>query len=132
MQRFGKRPFVAFLVIVILTAVGGYSSGWFVPTETTVTEIAPGVWFRKTQWEPKFIGCNQGWIIFDDFVLVIDANFPNQAEEIIPPDPQDGDRRSQSSTCSTLTGTATTPTGIRFSRRSAPQRSRRKTPAKNS
>jgi len=65
-------------------AAGGYSSGWFVPTETTVTEIAPGVWFRKTQWEPTFIGCNQGWIIFDDFVLVIDASFPNQAEEIIP------------------------------------------------
>ena len=33
--------------------------------------------------EPKFIGCNQGWVIFKDFVLVIDANFPNQAEEVI-------------------------------------------------
>jgi len=84
MRRVGKRPLVAVLVIAILTAVAGYSSGWFVPTETTVTEIAPGVWFRKTKWEPTFIGCNQGWIIFDDFVLVIDANFPNQAEEIIP------------------------------------------------
>src|SRR4029077_8528135 len=84
MQRFGKRPFVAVLVLLILTAISGYSSGWFAPTETTVTEISPGVWFRKTKWEPTFIGCNQGWIIFDDFVLVIDANFPNQAEEIIP------------------------------------------------
>src|SRR4029077_3850776 len=84
MQRFGKRPFVAVLVILILTALGGYSSGWFAPTETTVTEISPGVWFRKTKWEPTFIGCNQGWIIFDDFVLVIDANFPTKAEEIIP------------------------------------------------
>ena len=84
MRNSRNRRFVALLTLVIVSAVGGYSSGWFAPTETTVTEIAPGVWFRKTKWEPTFIGCNQGWIIFDDFVLVIDANFPNQAEEIIP------------------------------------------------
>jgi glyoxylase-like metal-dependent hydrolase (beta-lactamase superfamily II) len=35
------------------------------------------------EWEPKFIGCNQGWIVFDDFVLVIEASFPNQAEELV-------------------------------------------------
>jgi glyoxylase-like metal-dependent hydrolase (beta-lactamase superfamily II) len=69
---------------VVILSVAGFAAGWFKPTETTVTEIAPGVWFRKTEWEPAFIGCNQGWVIFDDFVLVIDANFPNQAEEIIP------------------------------------------------
>jgi len=69
---------------VVILSVAGFAAGWFKPTETTVTEIAPGVWFRKTQWEPTFIGCNQGWVIFEDFVLVIDANFPNQAEEIIP------------------------------------------------
>ena len=84
MRKLRHRPGVGLLAILIVVAVGGYSSGWFVPTETTVSEIAPGVWFRKTQWQPNFIGCNQGWIIFDDFVLVIDANFPNQAEEIIP------------------------------------------------
>jgi cyclase len=84
MRKLRNRPGVGLLTILIVIAAGGYSSGWFVPTETTVTEIAPGVWFRKTKWEPTFIGCNQGWIIFDDFVLVIDANFPNQAEEIIP------------------------------------------------
>ncbi|HIA20668.1 MAG TPA: MBL fold metallo-hydrolase, partial [Planctomycetaceae bacterium] len=42
-----------------------------------------GVFFRKTQTEPEFIGCNQGWVVFKDFVLVIDANFPNQASEVI-------------------------------------------------
>ena len=66
MRKFGNRPFVALLTMLIVVAVGGYSAGWFVPPETTVTEIAPGVWFRKTKWEPTFIGCNQGWIIFDD------------------------------------------------------------------
>lgn len=28
--------------------------------------------------------CNNGWIIFDDYVLVIDANFPSGALEILP------------------------------------------------
>lgn len=84
MKRVRNRPLIGLLTLAVMLAVGGYSSGWFVPTETTVTEIAPGVWFRKTRWQPEFIGCNQGWVIFEDFVLVIDANFPNQAEEIIP------------------------------------------------
>ncbi len=28
--------------------------------------------------------CNKGWIIFQDYVLVIDANFTSRANEIIP------------------------------------------------
>ena len=28
--------------------------------------------------------CNNGWVVFEDYVLVIDANFPSGAEEIIP------------------------------------------------
>lgn len=28
--------------------------------------------------------CNNGWVIFDDYVLVIDANFPSGALEILP------------------------------------------------
>ncbi|MFN0051456.1 MAG: MBL fold metallo-hydrolase [Planctomycetales bacterium] len=79
-----KRWGVGVMTLMVIIGVGGFAAGWFKPTETTVTEIAPGVWFRKTQWMPEFIGCNQGWVIFEDFVLVIDANFPNQAEEIIP------------------------------------------------
>ncbi len=78
-----RRLIVAGLTFAIVVGVSGWSSGWFVPTETKVTEIAPGVWFRKTKNEPEFIGCNQGWVIFKDFVLVIDANFPNQAQEVI-------------------------------------------------
>lgn len=53
------------------------------PNETKITELAPGIYFRKAQTEPKFTGCNQGWVVFKDFVLVIDANFPGQAEEVI-------------------------------------------------
>ncbi len=78
-----QRGLILVLTTAVIVGVAGYASGWFVPTETTVTELAPGVWFRKTQTKPEFIGCNQGWVIFKDFVLVIDANFPNQAEIVI-------------------------------------------------
>lgn len=53
------------------------------PEEVKIIELAPGVFFRKAQLEPKFTGCNQGWVIFKDYVLVIDANFPGQAEGVI-------------------------------------------------
>lgn len=78
-----RKLWAACLTLVVAVLVGGFASGWFKPDETTVTEIAPGVFFRKTRWQPNFIGCNQGWVIFEDFVLVLDANFPNQAEEVI-------------------------------------------------
>lgn len=78
-----KRIVTSLLTLAILTGLSGWSLGWFDATETTITELAPGVYFRKTRTKPEFIGCNQGWVIFKDFVLVIDANFPNQAEEVI-------------------------------------------------
>ena len=43
-----------------------------------VTQLAPGVYFREqTQ------GCNNGWVVFKDYVLVIDANFPVHAEKVV-------------------------------------------------
>ena len=78
-----KRLGIGTLSVALLLGLSGWASGWFIPTETTVTELAPGVFFRKTQTKPEFIGCNQGWVVFRDFVLVIDANFPNQADEVI-------------------------------------------------
>src|SRR5262245_41148883 len=68
-------PFVVALVSVAAT-LGA-------PNEVKISELAPGVYFRKAQTEPKFTGCNQGWVVFKDYVLVIDANFPGQAEEVI-------------------------------------------------
>jgi len=81
-MRFRRQFAVALLLPVIAGALAWGRTLW-APTETTVTELAPGVFFRKTQTEPEFIGCNQGWVIFKDYVLVIDANFPNQADEVI-------------------------------------------------
>ena len=68
-----------FAVAMATTCVYGAS-----PDQVKITEIAPGVFFRKAQTSPVFTGCNQGWVVFRDFVLVIDANFPGQAEEVIP------------------------------------------------
>lgn len=78
-----RRFAVSLLSSVVVFGAAGWSQGWFKPTETVVTEVAPGVFFRKVETQPKFIGCNQGWIIFKDFVLVIEASFPNQSEELI-------------------------------------------------
>ncbi|MBH56590.1 MAG: hypothetical protein CMJ82_05345 [Planctomycetaceae bacterium] len=71
------------LVVIALIAAVPSIGNTAVPEETKIYELAPGVYFRKCQTEPEFLGCNQGWVIFKDFVLVIDANFPNQAEEVI-------------------------------------------------
>ena len=82
-MRQRKRLLVAGSTFAFLLVAAGIAAGWFKPTETVVTEVAPGVFFRKAMSEPKFIGCNQGWVIFKDFVLVIDASFPDQADEVI-------------------------------------------------
>lgn len=52
-----------------------------------VREVAPGVFFRYSvisATDPNvFGGCNNTWIIFDDYVAVIDANFPKEAADVI-------------------------------------------------
>jgi len=45
-------------------------------------EVTQGVWFHEGDLVRKG-QCNNGWIIFNDHVLVIDANWPSAAEEIL-------------------------------------------------
>ncbi len=48
-----------------------------------VETLAPEVFFHEG--DLKGHGhCNNGWVIFEDYVLVIDANFPSGAKEILP------------------------------------------------
>ncbi|MDB6031598.1 MAG: fold metallo-hydrolase [Verrucomicrobiales bacterium] len=48
-----------------------------------VTNLAPDIYFHEG--DLKGHGhCNNGWIVFEDYVLVIDGNFPSGAKEIIP------------------------------------------------
>ena len=78
-----RRSLLTSISTLLLLGLSGWAVGWFKPTETVITEIAPGVFFRKMETEPQFLGSNQGWVIFKDFVLVIESSFPNQAEKVI-------------------------------------------------
>jgi cyclase len=53
-----------------------------------VKEIAPGVFFRyasisATDKTVPFGGCNNIWVVFKDHVVVIDANFPKEAADVL-------------------------------------------------
>jgi len=48
-----------------------------------VQQVAPGVYFHQGDID-KSGHCNHGWIVFKDYVLVVDANFPSGAQEILP------------------------------------------------
>lgn len=48
-----------------------------------VQKVAEGVYFHEGEIVPSG-HCNNGWIVFDDYVVVIDANFPSGAHVVIP------------------------------------------------
>ncbi len=48
----------------------------------TVQNLAPGVYFH--QGDIRRGHSNNGWIVFDDFVLVVEANFPSGAKIVLP------------------------------------------------
>lgn len=47
-----------------------------------VETVAPNVYFHEGDITRGH--CNNGWVVLDDYVLVIDANFPSGAHEVIP------------------------------------------------
>jgi glyoxylase-like metal-dependent hydrolase (beta-lactamase superfamily II) len=47
-----------------------------------VEQLAPDVYFYEGDLRNKG-HCNNGWVVFEDYVLVIDANFPSGARETI-------------------------------------------------
>jgi glyoxylase-like metal-dependent hydrolase (beta-lactamase superfamily II) len=44
-------------------------------------EVAPGVFFLPG--DPEKTGCNRGWVVLGDYVLVVDAGFPAGAAETV-------------------------------------------------
>ena len=48
-----------------------------------VETVASDVYFHEGDITGKG-HCNNGWVVFEDYVLVIDGNFPSGAQEIIP------------------------------------------------
>lgn len=47
-----------------------------------VDKVAEDIYFHQGNLAVGH--CNNGWIVFEDYVLVIDANYPSGANEIIP------------------------------------------------
>jgi glyoxylase-like metal-dependent hydrolase (beta-lactamase superfamily II) len=69
------------LKLVLILALGLVGSG---RAEVNKAEqIAPDIYFHEGDLSGHG-HCNNGWIVFADYVLVIDGNFPSGAQEIIP------------------------------------------------
>jgi phosphoglycerate dehydrogenase-like enzyme/glyoxylase-like metal-dependent hydrolase (beta-lactamase superfamily II) len=68
-------------VCVAFALIGTAASS--IAAENKVSKLAPDVYFMQTQTEPEFLGCNSGWVIFDDYVLVLDAGFPLSAKIVV-------------------------------------------------
>jgi cyclase len=59
--------------------------GWRAPARSEVgrvQKLASDVYFYEGDLKGKG-HCNNGWVVFDDYVLVIDANFPSGAKETL-------------------------------------------------
>ncbi len=77
-------------VLVVLVGLSTAPAGDEFPKMkfNEVREIAPGVFFRyssisATDKSVPFGGSNHAWIVFEDYVVVIDANFPQGAREVV-------------------------------------------------
>lgn len=79
-------------VLVAIALVLFVSPAWaqdFSPMKfNDVREVAPGVFFRyssisATDKSIPFGGSNNIWIVFEDFVVVYDANFPKEAGDVL-------------------------------------------------
>ncbi len=69
---------------VLVLALGALVAAPFVQGEVNVVEkVATDVYFHEGDIG-RFGHCNNGWIVFNDYVLVIDANFPSGAQVILP------------------------------------------------
>jgi cyclase len=73
-----RRIFLATFSALLL--FGFYRTGRGQPS--LVRELAPGVFVRLAEPDKRIIA-NSGWVIFRDYVLVIDANYPWGARAIL-------------------------------------------------
>ncbi len=80
--------FVGIFILFIVVASASQQAGIPDLKFDEVKELAPGVFFRYSSisaTDPKvpFGGSNHAWIVFKDYVVVIDANFPKEAGDVI-------------------------------------------------
>jgi cyclase len=75
------RRFAAACIFFALIAVAFTRSGQ--GQASLVRELAPGVYTRIAEPEKRIIA-NTSWIVFRDYVVVIDANYPWGARAVMP------------------------------------------------
>lgn len=80
--------FFAVAIVFLVAVSASQQSGLADLKFNEVKEIAPGVFFRYSSisaTDPKvpFGGSNHAWIVFNTYVVVIDANFPKEAGDVI-------------------------------------------------
>ncbi len=78
----------AFLIVLLGGVIGSVHGEDIKMKFTEVKELAPGVFFRyssisATDNKVPFGGSNHIWVVFEEYVVVIDANFPEGANECI-------------------------------------------------
>src|SRR5215475_12983266 len=85
-----RSPTTTLLVLALTLAAGTASAADDLPQMkfNEVKEIAPGVFFRYSSISASdktvpFGGSNNIWVVFEDYVVVIDANFPKEAGDVI-------------------------------------------------
>ncbi len=89
MRSFAKLAALVLASIVMLVAVMARPDEKIPKLEfNDVKEIAPGVFFRyssisATDKNVSFGGSNHCWVVFKDYVVVVDANFPKEAGDVI-------------------------------------------------
>ena len=82
MAMIRRKTRVSLLLALLALGVGvGAALVRKIPTTSPdqVVKVAPGVYFRQGDLKGKS-HCNNGFVIFKDFIVVIDANFPSGAE----------------------------------------------------
>jgi glyoxylase-like metal-dependent hydrolase (beta-lactamase superfamily II) len=66
-----------------LSLMAAAMAPWCHAEVNKVEQLAEGVYFHEGDLGRRG-HCNNGWVVFEDYVLVIDANFPDGATELIP------------------------------------------------
>lgn len=82
------KHFLVVLAVLLLVPTLTLAQDPLAPMKfNEVREIAPGVFFRYSSISPDnsvpFGGSNNIWIVFKDYVVVYDANFPKEAGDVI-------------------------------------------------
>lgn len=88
MRSSSRTPFLVLVALVTVAATARSADDLPQMKFNDVKEVAPGVFFRYSSIsaaDPNvpFGGSNNIWVVFEDYVVVIDANFPKEAGDVI-------------------------------------------------